>query len=131
MYAAQKGFDGVALNEHHQNSFGGLPNPNVVGGAVAEATKDYDVAIVQMGSTLSTNVPPNRVAEEYAMLDLLSDGRLIAGMPVGTPMDALLAYGIRPLEQRERYAEAHDLILKAWTRASRSRGTGSTSSSRA
>ena len=115
VYAAQKGFDGVTLNEHHQNSFGGLPNPNVVAGAVAQATKDYDVAIVQMGSTLSTNMPPNRVAEEYAMLDLLSEGRLIAGMPVGTPMDALLAYGIRPLEQRERYVEAHDLILKAWT----------------
>lgn len=115
VYAAERGFDGIAVNEHHQNSFGGLPNPNVFGGALAHATRDLDVAIVQMGSTLTTNVPPNRVAEEYAMLDLLSEGRLIAGMPVGTPMDATLGYGIRPLDQRARYQEAHDLILKAWT----------------
>ena len=114
VYAARRGFDGVALNEHHQNSFGGLPNPNVFGGAVAQATRDYESAIVQMGSTLTTNVPPNRIAEEYAMLDLISEGRLIAGMPVGTPMDATLAYGIRPLDQRARYVEAHDLIMKAW-----------------
>ena len=115
VYAARRGFDGVALNEHHQNSFGGLPNPNVFGGAVAQATRDYECAIVQMGSTLTTNVPPNRIAEEYAMLDLISEGRLIAGMPVGTPMDATLGYGIRPLDQRARYVEAHDLIIKAWT----------------
>jgi alkanesulfonate monooxygenase SsuD/methylene tetrahydromethanopterin reductase-like flavin-dependent oxidoreductase (luciferase family) len=115
VYAAKKGFDGIALNEHHQNSFGGLPNPNVFAGALCHATRDLEVAIVQMGSTLTTNVPPNRVAEEYAMLDLLSEGRLIAGMPVGTPMDATLGYGVRPIDQRERYVEAHELILKAWT----------------
>ena len=55
------------------------------------------------------------VAEEYAMLDLLSGGRLIAGMPVGTPMDTTLCYGVPPLEQRERYYEAHELISRAWT----------------
>ena len=49
------------------------------------------------------------------MLDLLSGGRLIAGMPVGTPMDATLCYGVPPLEQRERYYEAHELISRAWT----------------
>ena len=114
VYAANKGFDAVALNEHHQDCFGGLPNPNVLAGALAHATRDLEVAIFQIGATLTTNVPPNRVAEEYAMLDLLSEGRLIAGMPVGTPMDALLAYWVRPLDQRGRYVEAHDLILKAW-----------------
>ena len=49
------------------------------------------------------------------MLDVLSGGRLVAGMPVGTPMDGALCYGLPPLEQRERYAEAHELIIKAWT----------------
>ena len=49
------------------------------------------------------------------MVDVISGGRLIAGLPVGTPMDATLCYGIPPLEQRERYYESHDLILKAWT----------------
>lgn len=49
------------------------------------------------------------------MLDCISDGRVVAGMPLGSPMDANFCYGITPIEQRERYYEAHDLILKAWT----------------
>ena len=68
-----------------------------------------------MGMTLPTTTPPVRVAEEYGMLDCISGGRLVAGMPLGSPMDANLAYGIPPIEHRERYHEAHDLILKAWT----------------
>jgi alkanesulfonate monooxygenase SsuD/methylene tetrahydromethanopterin reductase-like flavin-dependent oxidoreductase (luciferase family) len=68
-----------------------------------------------MGSTLPTTMPPVRVAEEYAILDCLSDGRVIAGFPLGTPMDANFCYGIPPLEQRERFREAHDLIVRAWT----------------
>jgi alkanesulfonate monooxygenase SsuD/methylene tetrahydromethanopterin reductase-like flavin-dependent oxidoreductase (luciferase family) len=46
---------------------------------------------------------------------VLSGGRLVAGMPVGTPMDGTLCYGLPPLSQRERYYEAHELIIKAWT----------------
>lgn len=48
------------------------------------------------------------------MLDCISGGRLVAGMPLGSPMDANMIYGVTPIEQRERYYEAHDLILKAW-----------------
>jgi alkanesulfonate monooxygenase SsuD/methylene tetrahydromethanopterin reductase-like flavin-dependent oxidoreductase (luciferase family) len=48
------------------------------------------------------------------MLDCISGGRVVAGMPLGSPMDANLCYGIPPIEQRERYYEAHDLILRAW-----------------
>lgn len=115
MFAADHGFDGIALNEHHQNAFGGLPNPNIFAGALAYATRDRDIALVLMGSTLPTTSPPNRVAEEYAMVDVLTGGRLIAGMPVGTPMDGTLCMGLPPLTQRERYYEAHELIVKAWT----------------
>ena len=51
------------------------------------------------------------------MLDCISGGRLVAGFPVGTPMDTCFAYGQNPSQLRERYHEAHDLILKAWTDA--------------
>ena len=115
LFAARAGFDAIALNEHHQNAFGGLANPNIIGAILAHATRDVPVAIFQLGSTLPTTAPPNRLAEEYAMLDLLSEGRLIAGMPVGSPMDVSLCYGVPPLEHRERYRESHDLIVKAWT----------------
>ncbi|MDR0359008.1 MAG: LLM class flavin-dependent oxidoreductase, partial [bacterium] len=85
-----------------------------MGAALARATNGLDVALVQMGATLPTTNPPIRVAEEYAMLDCISGGRLVAGMPIGSSMDANQVYGITPIEQRERYYEAHDLILKAW-----------------
>ena len=85
-----------------------------MGGALARATRGQDVALVQMGATLPTTNPPIRIAEEYAMLDCITGGRLVAGMPLGTAMDANVGYGITPIEQRERYYEAHDLILKAW-----------------
>jgi alkanesulfonate monooxygenase SsuD/methylene tetrahydromethanopterin reductase-like flavin-dependent oxidoreductase (luciferase family) len=113
--AAQAGSDGVCTNEHHQNAYGFMPSPNLMGSILARLTTGLEVAIVQMGSTLPTTNPPIRVAEEYAMLDCISGGRLVAGMPLGTAMDVNLNYGITPIEQRERYREAHDLILKAWT----------------
>jgi alkanesulfonate monooxygenase SsuD/methylene tetrahydromethanopterin reductase-like flavin-dependent oxidoreductase (luciferase family) len=45
---------------------------------------------------------------------VISGGRLIAGFPVGTPMDGCFAYGQNPSQLRERYLEAHDLVMKAW-----------------
>jgi alkanesulfonate monooxygenase SsuD/methylene tetrahydromethanopterin reductase-like flavin-dependent oxidoreductase (luciferase family) len=48
------------------------------------------------------------------MLDCISGGRLVAGLPLGSPMDVNLAYGITPMEHRERYREAVDLVQKAW-----------------
>ena len=114
IHAAKMGMDGICVNEHHQNAYGFMPSPNVMGSVLARATSGMNTAIVQMGATLPTTNPPIRVAEEYAMLDCISGGRLVAGMPLGSPMDVNLCYGISPIEQRERYYEAHDLILKAW-----------------
>jgi alkanesulfonate monooxygenase SsuD/methylene tetrahydromethanopterin reductase-like flavin-dependent oxidoreductase (luciferase family) len=114
IHAARAGMDGICVNEHHQNAYGFMPSPNLMGSVLARATNDLNCAIVQMGATLPTTVPPTRVAEEYGMLDCISGGRLVAGMPLGTPMDANLCYGITPIEHRERYYEAHDLIMKAW-----------------
>jgi alkanesulfonate monooxygenase SsuD/methylene tetrahydromethanopterin reductase-like flavin-dependent oxidoreductase (luciferase family) len=67
-----------------------------------------------MGNSLALYNPPIRVAEEMAMLDCISGGRLVAGFPVGTPMDTCYAYGQNPSQLRQRYHEAHDLIVKAW-----------------
>jgi len=92
-----------------------MPSPNLMGSVLARATDGLDCAIVQMGASLPATQPPIRIAEEYAMLDCISGGRLVAGMPLGTPMDINMCYGVTPMEQRERYREAHDLILKAWT----------------
>lgn len=50
------------------------------------------------------------------MLDCISGGRLVAGFPVGTSMDTNYCYGQVPATLREKYYEAHDLIIQAWTR---------------
>jgi alkanesulfonate monooxygenase SsuD/methylene tetrahydromethanopterin reductase-like flavin-dependent oxidoreductase (luciferase family) len=114
LFAAKCGFDGVCTNEHHQNAYGFMPSPNIMGAVLAKATNGTDVAIVQMGATLPTSNPPIRVAEEYAMLDCISGGRLVAGLPLGSPMDVNFCYGVTPMEHRERYREAFALTLKAW-----------------
>src|SRR5436309_1866682 len=85
LHAARAGFDGVCTNEHHQNAYGFMPSPNLMGSVLAKQTNGLDVAIVQMGMTLPTTSPPIRIAEEYAMLDCISGGRLVAGVPRGVP----------------------------------------------
>lgn len=111
-YAAEMGFDGVLVNEHHQTAGAMTPSPNLMAAILAETTKDAAIAIV--GNSLALYNPPVRVAEEYAFLDAISGGRLIAGFVYGTPMDSAYAYGTPPAEVRPRFAEAHELILKAW-----------------
>jgi alkanesulfonate monooxygenase SsuD/methylene tetrahydromethanopterin reductase-like flavin-dependent oxidoreductase (luciferase family) len=117
MHAARLGFDGVGTNEHHQNVYGFMCNPNLFGAVMAKMTRDenLDVAIVQLGATLAATSPPIRIAEEYAVLDCLSGGRLIAGLPLGLGADANISYGTTPIDQRARWREAIDLMVKAWT----------------
>ncbi len=114
-FAAQSGFDAVCVNEHHSNGYGLMPSPNLIAAALARRTTD--TALCVMGNSLALYNPPTRVAEEFAMLDCISGGRLIAGFPVGTPMDTCFAYGQNPSLLRQRYLEAHDLVLRAWTEA--------------
>lgn len=111
-YAAEAGFDGVCVNEHHSNGYGLMPSPNLIGSALARGTSD--AAILILGNSLGLYNPPLRVAEEMAMVDCISGGRMIAGFPIGTPMDTCFAYGQNPSMLRQRYLEAHDLIMRAW-----------------
>jgi alkanesulfonate monooxygenase SsuD/methylene tetrahydromethanopterin reductase-like flavin-dependent oxidoreductase (luciferase family) len=111
-YAAGCGFDAICVNEHHSNGYGLMPSPNLIASSLSRRTTD--TAICVMGNSLALYNPPTRVAEEFAMIDCISGGRLIAGFPVGTPMDDCFAYGQNPSQLRERYYEAHDLVMKAW-----------------
>ena len=113
-YAAEVGFDAVCCNEHHSNGYGLMPSPNLIASALARRANP-DTALCVMGNSLALYNPPTRVAEEFAMIDCISGGRLIAGFPVGSPMDTCYAYGQNPSLLRERYLEAHDLVMRAWT----------------
>ena len=71
-----------------------MPSPNLIAAALARRTKD--VALVVLGKSIALYNPPIRVAEEFAMLDCISGGRLVAGFPVGTSMDTNYCYGQIP-----------------------------------
>ena len=115
LYAANAGLHGVCTNQHHQNVYGFMANPSLMGSVLAKATNGQNVAIIQLGSTLPSTTPPTRIAEEYAMLDCISGGRLVAGFPTGLPTDAAISNAVVPLEQRERFREALSLVIKAWS----------------
>jgi alkanesulfonate monooxygenase SsuD/methylene tetrahydromethanopterin reductase-like flavin-dependent oxidoreductase (luciferase family) len=112
LYADELGFDGICVNEHHQNAYGLMPSPNLMGSILARESKNANVVV--MGNSVALYNPPIRVAEEFAMLDVLSGGRLVAGFPVGTPMDSCFVYGEPPATLREKYREGVELIMKAW-----------------
>ena len=77
--AAKAGSDGICTNEHHQNAYGFMPSPNMMGSVLARSTQGLNCALVQIGASLPGTQPPIRIAEEYAMLDAISGGRLVAG----------------------------------------------------
>ena len=112
VYADALGFDGVCVNEHHQNAYGLMPSPNLIAAALTQRTTRCRIAVI--GNALPLYNPPLRVAEEFAMLDVLSKGRLVAGMVIGGGPE-YYSYGINPTHARERFREALDLIIKAWT----------------
>ena len=111
-YAEECGFDGIGVNEHHANGYGLTPSPNLMAAALARRTSKS--ALVVLGNSIALYNPPLRVAEEFAMLDVISGGRLLAGFPVGTSMDTNYCYGQIPALTREKYREAHELIKRAW-----------------
>jgi len=106
------GFDAVCVNEHHQNGYGTMPAPNVIASILCERTKRAKIAILGNGICLRDN--PLRVAEEVAMIDVISGGRVISGFVRGIGCE-YYSLSLDPTVSRERFYEAHDLIVKAWT----------------
>jgi alkanesulfonate monooxygenase SsuD/methylene tetrahydromethanopterin reductase-like flavin-dependent oxidoreductase (luciferase family) len=105
------GFDMVGCNEHHFSPYGLMANPNLIAAALTQRTQRATIAV--FGNIVPLN-NPIRVAEEYAMLDVMSGGRLLAGFMRGIPHE-YVAYNVDPNESWGRLHEATSLILKAWT----------------
>jgi alkanesulfonate monooxygenase SsuD/methylene tetrahydromethanopterin reductase-like flavin-dependent oxidoreductase (luciferase family) len=117
LHAARAGFDGIGVSEHSQSSYDMSPNPNLVAAIVAHTTEveGLDTAICVLGRSLGKSREPLKIAEEYALLDVMSGGKLIAGFPVGLSYDANLNGAVPAIETRERAREHRELILKAWS----------------
>ena len=100
------------LNEHHQTATCVDPAAPLVLAALARLTKKARLLI--LGNPIANRRQPVRVAEEMAMVDVLSRGRLEAGFVRGVPYEVLPANS-NPVRMNERQWEALDLIVKAWT----------------
>ena len=112
-YGEALGFDGLAVNEHHQNAYGLMPSPLVMASALSRRTKKAKLAI--LGSAFGLREHPLTVAEEHAMIDVITGGRLISGMVRGIGAE-YYSFGANPALSLARYQEAHDLVVQAWTR---------------
>jgi alkanesulfonate monooxygenase SsuD/methylene tetrahydromethanopterin reductase-like flavin-dependent oxidoreductase (luciferase family) len=109
--ADELGFDGICVNEHHQTAYGLMPAPNLIAAVLARTTRNATIAILGRALPLVNN--PVNIAEEFAMLDQLSGGRIIAGFVRGIGSE-YFASGVNPTLSHERFYEAHELILRAW-----------------
>ncbi|NQU71659.1 MAG: LLM class flavin-dependent oxidoreductase [Rhodospirillales bacterium] len=112
-YGEELGFDGLCVNEHHQNAYGIMPSPIVTASALARATKRVKIAVV--GNAFGIREHPLTLAEEHAMLDCITGGRLISGMVRGIGCE-YYSMGANPAFSHERFHEAHDLVIQAWTK---------------
>ena len=110
-WADELGFDGIMSNEHHASYWCMKPSVNLDAAVISKVTKRAKIAI--LGNVIAIN-DPVRMAEEIAMLDCYSGGRIISGFVRGTAVESLQG-GIDPTENRARFEEAHDLIIKCWT----------------
>ena len=110
--AEEVGYDGIMLNEHHNAPFCMQSQITVWASILAAATER--VKIVLLGTPLPTLDNPLAAAESLAMVDMISKGRLVAGIVRGGGSEQL-ANNVNPAFNRDRFYEAHDLIVKAWT----------------
>src|ERR1700751_699963 len=89
-----------------------MPSPNLM--AAAQTRPTQQARIMVLGSAIGIRGNPLRVAEEIAMLDLMSNGRVDSGFVRGIGWE-YFGHSINPTKSRSRFNEAHDLIVKAWT----------------
>ena len=110
--ADEWGVDGIMLNEHHNAPFCMQARTNMFGAILAAVTKR--AKIVFLGNPLPLSDNPVQLAEEIAMIDMVSKGRVVSGFVRGGGQEQL-ANGVNPAYNRERFVEAHDLVTKTWT----------------
>src|SRR5215510_1980356 len=102
----------ICINEHHAKPYGLMPSPNLIAAVLTQRTRRIKIGI--FGNLPALHANPIRLAEEVAMLDCMSGGRIISGFVRGVPQEYLALSASLP-DARDRLQEAWDLIVKAWT----------------
>ncbi len=112
VYAEEMGFDALMLNEHHSTPFCMQGVTNVGASILARITSKAKIII--LGNVLPIWDDPLWLAEQLAMIDMISHGRLVSGFVRGGGRESY-SHNSPPHFNRERFEEAHDFLLKAWT----------------
>ena len=112
------GFDGIAINEHHATPYGLGNSPNLIAAAIAALTRRLRILIY---ANLLPLHEPLRLAEELAMLDCLSNGRLIAGVGRGAPREYKISTCPWASPARALRSASRSCAVPGWRRVSRSR----------
>jgi alkanesulfonate monooxygenase SsuD/methylene tetrahydromethanopterin reductase-like flavin-dependent oxidoreductase (luciferase family) len=114
------GYDGLVVNEHHATFYSLMPACPLIAAALIARTKRAKICMMGTPITLTS---PHRLAEEYAMLDVMSGGRLECAFPLGTGMEYWVN-PVNPVTARARFREAMDVLIQAWTKPGPSRYDG-------
>jgi alkanesulfonate monooxygenase SsuD/methylene tetrahydromethanopterin reductase-like flavin-dependent oxidoreductase (luciferase family) len=113
IFGEKLGFDGILTTTQMNGPVGLTPNSMLPAAYLAGQTDRIKIGAI--GPILNTYTSPMRAAEEIALLDQITNGRLILGLPMGHGQNHHSAGVINPTYARERYWEAHDVIRKAFT----------------
>src|SRR5438105_13431467 len=108
----KSGFDAVWLAEHHFTTFSVCPSVHMLGVMAAARTKRLRIGTAV---SLAALYHPLRLAEEVALLDMLSGGRVNWGAGRGFAHSEFNAFGVPPEQSAERFREAVEIVLKAWS----------------
>jgi len=113
-YAESLGFEGVWLAEHHGTAYGSMPSPQVAAAAIARRTKTMTIGVAV---TILPFAHPVRIAEDWAMVDVISGGRLHLGVGRGYQPGEFKNLGVSHLQpvSRDVFAEELEIILGLWT----------------
>ena len=111
-YVDELGYEGIMVNEHHSTPSCMNASCNLTAAVLARITQNAKILL--LGNILPIHENPVRLAEEIAMIDVISGGRVISGMVRGTGVETV-STNVNPVDNRERFEECHDLLIKTWT----------------
>ncbi|MFI5269890.1 MAG: LLM class flavin-dependent oxidoreductase [Chloroflexota bacterium] len=111
--AEELGYSCAWITEHHFDDYGGmLPSPQLLIASLAQRTSH-----IRLGTSVSL-LPmhqPVRIAEDMAVLDVLTNGRIEVGVGSGMAQTRYGVFGIDPADVRARLEEGVDVLVRAWT----------------
>jgi alkanesulfonate monooxygenase SsuD/methylene tetrahydromethanopterin reductase-like flavin-dependent oxidoreductase (luciferase family) len=111
-WADEQGFFSVTLSEHHGSPDGYLPSPRVLAAAVAARTRKLRILIAALIAPLHD---PIALAEDLAVLDLLSDGRVTPLLSGGYVASEFEGFGKKLGDRKAYMDEIVDVLTRAWT----------------